>query len=605
MRKVLEFGLPFLIIFAYMKAVSFSGLASVMLIRRWSMLRPLNIVFINDYVDALLISMATLLLTILSTYKGKTRQAYILILVSMVSLLLSIASYGYISMILSFLIATWITIYLSFIKNDIEFTKMLKVFLIVLVTIGLLSFSGWILYFMNGGVNPYREPTYLQDFETKLIYSLSTYVPILATIFLLSPLLIFILKPLEPVEESRPAKLLEGFKDFLKKVSLNINNLHGIELRLWSIVLFASALLIPFLLTFQLYSKTVNPSGMIIGVDILNYVNTIDNITSNSSTDTDVFINMMKTDRPLSILLIYFASRFLGVSVKTFSMYAPCLLAPLLALTTFFLAKRIFKNNLYASLVSFMISTGPYTTASLYGGFLANWLGLSLAFTSLAILFKALEERKISILIISMLFSILSHLSHPIPWSFMIAMLTFYGILYLLRKDEAKPSFRPIWMFVLTNAAFDLVKTRVIGFSGASLTAQSIISTELSPENFLNFWQINVFMFYYHVGGAFNLPPVYILALLGMILFLQLKNMKIDCLKSWVIVGLPLYFLGPDYFQARTLQNIPIDFYTAAGTITIFYYLYERDRISANIFLLLVLLTYLNNILRFTANLPF
>lgn len=604
MKRVLELGLPFIIVSAYMKTVSFSGMASVMLIRRWSMLRPLNIVFINDYIDTLIISMATLFLTTLSAYRYKDFQTYILLILSSSSLILSIVSYHYISTTLSLLVALYLTIRFSLIRKDIASTRMLTVFFSIAVLIGLLSLSGWILYFIYGGVNPYREPTPLQDVEAKLLYSFSAYTPILVIIFLLFLPLTFIVKPLAPIEGSRPAEILEKFKNFLKRLNTEFNDIHNREFTVWSLVLFISSILMPIFITFSLYSKTVNPSGMIVGVDILNYVDKIGSILLESPTDKDILVNLVKTDRPLPLLFIYYASTFLYVPIKTFSMYASCLLAPLLAVATYFLARRIFRNTLYSSLTSFMISTGPYTAASLYGGFLANWLGLSITFASIAALFKALEEKSAGLLIFSIILSILSHLSHPIPWSFMVAAVTLYGLFYMLKKDRNPTSLKFIWIFTLINIAFDIIKTRVLRFSGASLVAHSMILTDLSLENLLNFWEINVFMFYYHVGGAFNFPPTYLLAILGMIL-LQSRNVNVDCMKTWIIIGLPIYLFGPDYFQARTLQNIPIDFFTSAGAITIFYYLFRRDKISANLLLLLVLLTYLNNTLRFSANLPF
>ncbi|MEM4000573.1 MAG: hypothetical protein QXW86_07325 [Saccharolobus sp.] len=605
MKRVLELGLPFLLIFTYMKIISLSGLASVMLIRRWSMLKPLNMVFLNDYLDTLIVSVATLILMIFLAYRYKSLQTYVLLVVSTLSLILSVASHLYSSAILSFITILYLIVYVLFIVKNAEFTEILRTFFSAILLICFLSFSGWILYLTYGGINPYRDPIPLQDIGTKLLYSFSPSVPIIAIIFLSMPLLIFVLKPLTPIEGSKPAEIFRKFKQFLRRLEVELNNLHGRMHVVWSIIFFALALLIPIFITLILYTDKVNPSNMVIGVDIMNYVNNINDVLSRSSTETEVFVNLMKTDRPLSLLLIYHISKLLNINIKTFSMYAPCFLAPLLALTTYFFSKNILKNNLYASLTSFMVSLGPYTTASLYGGFLANWIGMSLTLVSITILFKALERRSFKILTASIVLSILSHLSHPIPWSFMTATTVVYGLFSFFKKNKDRLVLRFLWIYALTNIFFDIFKTRVIGFSGASFVAQSTISAELSIENLLNFWQINVFMFYFHVGGAFNFPPVYILAILGMSLFLQWRSMKTDYLKTWIVISLPLYLLGPDFFQARTLQNIPIDFFASAGAMMVFYYLSQRDRISANLFLLLILLTYLNNILTFTVNLPF
>lgn len=605
MKRVIEFVLPLLIVSTYIKAISLSGLASVMLIRRWSMLKPLNIVFLNDYLDTLIISVSTFILTMLLAYTYRSIQTYLLLVLGTLSLILSTLSYLYPSVVLCLLIALYSVLYTSFIERDVRFTKFLRILFSTILLISLLSFLGWVLYFTHGGVNPYREPLPLQDIEAKLLYSLSTYVPIIVIIFLLMPLLIFILKPLTPIESSKPSEVLKRFSKFLKLVEADLNSLYEKRQGKLSTIFFLLGLLTPPLITISLYSENVNPSNMIVGVDILSYVDKINSILSKSSSSLEIFVNLMKTDRPLSLLIIYYSSKLLNIPIKVISMYAPCFLAPLLTVTTFFLAGKIFKNRLYASLTSFMVSLGSYTTASLYGGFLANWLGLSLTFTSITILLKALEKRSLKILATSIILSILSHLSHPIPWSFTTMVTVVYGLSLSFKKDKDWDELKLIWMYALINIFFDIIKTRIIGFSGAGLVAQSIISRELSIENLLTFWQINVFMFYFHVGGAFNFPPTYILAILGMILFLQSRSLETNYLKIWIMVGIPLYLLGPDYFQARTLQNTPIDFFASTGAVIVFYYLSRRDKISANLFLLLILITYLNNILRFAANLPF
>jgi hypothetical protein len=142
-------------------------------------------------------------------------------------------------------------------------------------------------------------------------------------------------------------------------------------------------------------------------------------------------------------------------------------------------------------------------------------------------------------------------------------------------------------------------------FTGATVVAESIVSTELSFANLVNFWPINVFMAYFHVGGAFNFPPTYIFALLGMAVFSIARFLKFDILRMWVLAGLPLYLLGPDYVQARTLQNIPIDIFASGGLVMVLEYLSLKDKILSALLLIFIYLLYLNNLLRFIVNLPF
>jgi hypothetical protein len=281
------------------------------------------------------------------------------------------------------------------------------------------------------------------------------------------------------------------------------------------------------------------------------------------------------------------------------------ILSPLLILSIYYLASKLFKDRLYSSLTCFLTATGPFTTASLYGGFLANWLGLSLAYLSLAILIKSTEQNSVRLLTASIFLSILSHLAHPVPWNFLILATILTAVLLAFRRHSDGRILKLAATFIIANILYDLLKTRVLGFAGATVVAQSIISTELSINNLVNFWPINVFMTYFHVGGAFNFPPTYFLALIGMVLFSLVKSLKLDILKMWVVAGLPLYLLGPDYVQARTLQNIPVDFFASAGFLVISNYLSSRDRFSPIFFIVFIYVLYLNNLLRFTVNLPF
>jgi hypothetical protein len=421
---------------------------------------------------------------------------------------------------------------------------------------------------------------------------------------MLSVFLTAIARPLKPVEESRPAEQLRRVKAFLEDVAKNMDQ-HTDRYYPWNLILLSSSLILPVLAVFLLYSPMVNPSNMTVSVDIVHYVNYLNQVRDSSKNSLEVLSDMLRKDRPLTLLVIYSISILSGLDFKTVSIYLPVILSPLLILSIYYLASKLFKDRFYSSLTCFLTATGPFTTASLYGGFLANWLGLSLAYLSLAILVKSTEQNSVRLLTASILLSILSHLAHPVPWNFLILAAILTAVLLAFRRHSDGRILKLAATFIIANILYDLLKTRVLGFAGGTIVAQSIISTELSINNLVNFWPINVFMTYFHVGGAFNFPPTYFLALIGMILFSLVKSLKLDILKMWVVAGLPLYLLGPDYVQARTLQNIPVDFFASAGFLVISNYLSAKDRFSSIFFIVFVYLLYLNNLLRFTVNLPF
>lgn len=604
MKKIIEVFCPILILSSYMKLISFSGAASIFMIRRWSMLKPLSIVFVSELIDCLAVSFIAFMISILVAYRYRTFLSFLFIILSTLSIASSILTLYLYSTSLSLAVGFLISIYTTLLKKDIELVSILRWLLVSLIVLEALGFSGWLLYLLHGGVNPYTEPASIQDLEAKIVYSLSPLTPVFMTIFMLSVFLTAIARPLKPVEESRPAEQLRRVKAFLEDVAKNMDQ-HTDRYYPWNLILLSSSLILPVLAVFLLYSPMVNPSNMTVSVDIVHYVNYLNQVRDSSKNSLEVLSDMLSKDRPLTLLVIYSISILSGLDFKTVSIYLPVILSPLLILSIYYLASKLFKDRFYSSLTCFLTATGPFTTASLYGGFLANWLGLSLAYLSLAILVKSTEQNSVRLLTASILLSILSHLAHPVPWNFLILAAILTAVLLAFRRHSDGRILKLAATFIIANILYDLLKTRVLGFAGGTIVAQSIISTELSINNLVNFWPINVFMTYFHVGGAFNFLPTYFLALIGMILFSFVKSLKLDILKMWVVAGLPLYLLGPDYVQARTLQNIPVDFFASAGFLVISNYLSAKDRFSSIFFIVFVYLLYLNNLLRFTVNLPF
>ena len=604
MKKIIEVLCPILILSSYVKFISSIGAASIFMIRRWSMLKPLSIVLVNEFMDCLTVAFIAFILSILVAYKYRTFPSFLFIFLSILSIASSILALYQYSMSLSLILGFLILIYMTLVKREITLALIFRWLLVLLIILEVLGFSGWLLYLLHDGVNPYTEPIPLQDLEAKIVYSLSPLTPVLMTIFMLSTFLIIIVKPLKPIEESRPAEQLGRVKAFLEDMAKKMNE-NTDRYYPWNMILLSSSLILPVFAVFLLYSPIVNPSNMTVSVDIVYYVNYLNQVRDSSENSLEILSNMLSRDRPLTLLIIYSISILSSLDFKTVSIYLPIILSPLLIFSIYSLASKLFKDRFYSSLTCFLTATGPFTTASLYGGFLANWLGLSLAYLSLAILIKSTEQNSVRLLTASILLSILSHLAHPVPWNFLILATILAAALLAFRRHNDRRILKLIATFIIVNILYDFLKTRVLSFSGATVVAQSIISTELSINNMVNFWPINVFMTYFHVGGAFNFPPTYFSALIGMILFSLVKQFKLDILKMWVVAGLPLYLLGPDYVQARTLQNIPVDLFASAGFLVISDYLSARDKFSPIFFIVFIYLLYLNNLLRFTVNLPF
>ena len=185
MRKIVEVLLPILMVSSYLKVLSFSGFAPILMIRRWSMARPLSIVFVNDFMDCLAIAFIAFTVSVLLVYSSrKLLLPFLLISASVISVILLAASLYFYSALASLLVGLFSTIYAGFLRKKISLCSLARYLLSLLVLIEGAGVVGWILYLFHGGINPYTEPLPLQDFETKMIYSLSSLTPVLATLFL-------------------------------------------------------------------------------------------------------------------------------------------------------------------------------------------------------------------------------------------------------------------------------------------------------------------------------------------------------------------------------------------------------------------------------------
>ncbi|MHC1627871.1 MAG: hypothetical protein ACXQTI_03460, partial [Candidatus Nezhaarchaeales archaeon] len=117
MKKVIEVLCPILLFSSYLKLVSLSGVASIFMIHRWSMVRPLSIVFVNDFVDCLVVALVALAISILLAYRHRTSTSFLFIILSLLSVIFSISALYLYSVSLSLLVGFLTLIYASLLKK--------------------------------------------------------------------------------------------------------------------------------------------------------------------------------------------------------------------------------------------------------------------------------------------------------------------------------------------------------------------------------------------------------------------------------------------------------------------------------------------------------
>jgi hypothetical protein len=251
----------------------------------------------------------------------------------------------------------------------------------------------WIFFVPLGLSNPLES---IAIFDLELFYLASFFGPFLGLIMIF----ISILRPLVSLSIGKKLVSKGGEKRGASGISLKA---------------FISLMLVVTLsvvVAVYPYFPSVNPRGLDVGVDIRKYAEALELMEGNVSQAFQV----MNGSRPVFFFALFGFQKLTGLDALTAVRFFPVILIPLLSLSVFFLALEVLGDDSGASLAAFFTVCGYTVSVGMFSYYLANMLGLSLAFTSLALLFMALRGGYRLSLLFASLFGGLIVFTHP--WTF-------------------------------------------------------------------------------------------------------------------------------------------------------------------------------------------
>jgi len=307
------------------------------------------------------------------------------------------------------------------------------------------------------------------------------------------------------------------------------------------------------------YLPNVNPRGSTVGVDIAHYV------ASAKIVDVDVsqVFNVSGGSRPLIYLVIFGVQRLTGLSVEASVEYLPVLLAPVLVLSAFFLARVVSGNDYVAVWSAFFTATGVQVTVGIYSYFLTNMLALSLVFLSSGLLLLGLRRRSYLFALASSALGGLLLFTHPWTFDQLLGSVVVFT-LYAGYEGWRRHMYEQIYMLIVYVGLMGLFEfCKSIVFQGVGgVGASSTVTGNLAGLG--GFWAASIFGFRYLYGGFISNLLLISLSLIGVYLLkrgvVAERFFVVYCAASSLV-----FLVGDDSIKVRLLYNLPLALFSGIG----------------------------------------
>ncbi|MCX8182295.1 MAG: hypothetical protein N3D12_04180 [Candidatus Methanomethyliaceae archaeon] len=303
----------------------------------------------------------------------------------------------------------------------------------------------------------------------------------------------------------------------------------------------------------------VNPSWALVGVDSPHYIQYAEAVSSRTIGQSQVGpYYPFNTERSLTIILIYALSIVTDIepAVKIF----PVFLSALFTISTFFLARSIFRDDRVSALSAFFAATSFNLTAGYYSAILANWLSLSFAFLYFSLLLKDPCPPSPKRLLCLFVLLELSWLSHAWTWDFVLLISICYIFsLVIINRNPVHylASNRYTILLIFASFTIDRIKPLFFGTGGAIEAGTAVSVRYLGAEYLLSSFKNMVFSFQFYVGGFYSNLLVVILTLAGLYLsFRHLDNQKLLLLCWTSVLAAPFLIIDLELIW-RILYILP------------------------------------------------
>lgn len=528
-------------------------------INRASFPRRMTIHIIDPYIDFILLILSIMAtVSILLVLLNHKRRVILLILALI--LIYCLASSSYLFLCFPLILAVFFVLIPGGLRIAVA-KGSLAVFMVLIIAVEVLALIGWLLLPLSPKPYDLLENPY-PWIEAKLFYLASLPQPVIASMFMLTPIIYLVIK-----------------------YFLTLPTYTGLKIKPPYYLPIASTVLSIFLAYYP-YIPSINPSGKPVGVDIeWIYVPIFEELMGMEFREALVRASTVLFGRPFFFIPLYIlllATRLPPILVTKF---LPLALAPLYVLSVYLSVKILTRDSFTASISSFIAATSLFFTVGMFSGQLANWLAFIFIQPSIALLIEAVRLESYRKALYSTILSIVAMYTHAHLWAVYFASIAIYTV---MRRRGVK--IIALWLSI--NIVMDLFKTYILNTSGGVRGDVEIASSSWSIDNLYSFWIINNHLFRYFYAGYLAMPLLYILAIVGLI---SIKESYGELFRVLVAISTPIYFASPEPLQARVLLSLPLDILASIGLTLI---LGKCGRNKCIIITILTFLIFINYSLR-------
>ena len=357
----------------------------------------------------------------------------------------------------------------------------------------------------------------------------------------------------------------------------------------WAVVLLSISVTLGVIAAIYPYNPILNPKGSGVGADVRDYIKDAAKVDADLS---QAFV-VLGGNRPLIFILIWAYQRLLGIDVVNAIHFLPVLLNPLMVLGAFFIGKEASDDWWIGSWAAFFTACSYQVTVGMWAYFLTNMLALSIVFTSLGLLFRALRLKSRRTLGYACLIGSLLVFTHP--WTYAqyfvatVATTIAVGCLAYINSSSYEET-HILSMYSAALGLSNIVKELLLGGYGGVAASSGAIRSIYGLGEFFSRYILGVML---RFGGNLINVVLFFFAIIG-ILSRKQKQTPDIYFTILLLVTSPLFFIGKFNTLGRLLYNLPIGLFTAYGFISILRsQIDEKLKLSLIFFTCLYLTAYL------------
>lgn len=327
------------------------------------------------------------------------------------------------------------------------------------------------------------------------------------------------------------------------------------------------------LVTAYPYFPDLNPFGKFVATDVAHYYEPklieLDSLGNMNGVISGVF-QSSTGDRPLSLLMLFFGWKITGVSVGQALVLSEVMIGLLLVLATYFFVRFAGFNRFYASLATLFVAVSPHVTVGLYGGLLANMIGLVFFYLFWGLVLACLKTRSWRLCFLAALFQSLLLFSHANTWDMSIGILAFLFLILLLEWLINRKSYiGPLMLLVISvfGVSMNFARNWALNMRIGTVEAVGVARSGVSSANLLGLWQTLGVSLGSYMGIAFMNPVLFFFAAVGG-LFVAFDGRLLSRFLTACLAATSLPFiLGDKVVQTRIMYDLPIPVFAFLGLL--------------------------------------